>query len=92
MGLNFSKNELIHIRFTSELMNFVAYCVFLAKLMVLHEFNLTYYSSIILGSFSIVLFPKLCWHIGLTPKCQLTFETSMGTLKLMHIIIMVIIM
>ena len=34
---------------------------------VLHDFNLTYYSSIILGSFSILLFPKLCWHIGLTP-------------------------
>ena len=35
---------------------------------VLHYFNLTYYSSIILGSFSILLFPKLCWHIGLTPS------------------------
>ena len=35
--------------------------------LVLHDFNLTYYSSIILGSFSILLFPKLCWHIGLTP-------------------------
>ena len=34
---------------------------------VLHDLNLTYYSSIILGSFSILLFPKLCWHIGLTP-------------------------
>ena len=33
----------------------------------LHDCNLTYYSSIILGSFSILLFPKLCWHIGLTP-------------------------
>ena len=32
MGLNFSKNELIHVCFTSELKNFVAYCVFLAKL------------------------------------------------------------
>ena len=44
---------------------------------VLHDLNLTYYSSIILfflssiilGSFSILLFPKLCWHIGLTPSC-----------------------
>ena len=27
---------------------------------MLHDFNLTYYSSIILGSFSIPLFPKLC--------------------------------
>ena len=35
---------------------------------VLHDFNLTYYSSIILGSFSILSFPKLCWHIGLTPS------------------------
>ena len=35
--------------------------------MVLHDFSLTYYSSIILGSFSILLFPKLCWHVGLTP-------------------------
>ena len=35
---------------------------------VLHDFNLTYYSSIILGSFNILLFPKLCWHIGLTPS------------------------
>ena len=34
---------------------------------VLHDFNFTYYSSIILGSFSILLFPKLCWHIGLAP-------------------------
>ena len=56
--------------FTSELKDFVAYCIFLAKLgyIVLHDFNLTYYSSITLGSFSILLFPKLCWHIGLTPK------------------------
>ena len=38
---------------------------------VLHNFNLTYYSSIILGSFSILLFPKLCWHIGLTPTTTL---------------------
>ena len=30
--LNVSKNELIHVCFTSELKNFVAYCVFLAKL------------------------------------------------------------
>ena len=74
MGLNFIKNELIHVHFTSELKNFVAYCVFLAKLgfiIVLHDFNLTYYSSIILGSFSILLFPKLCWHIGLTPSLSI---------------------
>ena len=34
VGLNVSKNELIHVCFTSELKNFVAYiyCVFLAKL------------------------------------------------------------
>ena len=71
MGLNFSKNEFILVCFTSELKNFVAHCVFLAKLLyiVLHDFNLTYYSIIILGSFSILLFPKLCWHIGLTPTC-----------------------
>ena len=31
VGLKFSKNELIHVSFTSELQNFVAYCVFLAK-------------------------------------------------------------
>ena len=37
----------------------------------MHDFNLTYYSSIILGSFSILLFPKLCWHIGLTPSTEL---------------------
>ena len=35
---------------------------------VLHDFNLTYYSSMILDSFSVLLFPKLCWHIGLTPN------------------------
>ena len=35
--------------------------------LVWYDFNLTYYSSIILGSLSILLFPKLCWHIGLTP-------------------------
>ena len=27
-GFNFSKNELIHVCFTSELKNFVAYCAF----------------------------------------------------------------
>ena len=31
------------------------------------QFDL-FHSSIILGSFSILLFPKLCWHIGLTPN------------------------
>ena len=68
-GLTFSKIELIHVCFTSELKNFVTYCVFGKTWLyiVLHDFNLTYYSSIILGSFSILLFPKLCWHIGLTP-------------------------
>ena len=30
-GFNFSKNELIHVCFTSELKNFVAYGVFLAN-------------------------------------------------------------
>ena len=56
MGLNFSKNELTHVHFTSELKNFVTDCVFLTKLgyKVLHDFNLTYYSSIILGSFGIL--------------------------------------
>ena len=72
MGLNFNKNVLIQVRFTSELKNFVTYCVFLAKrsfiIIVLHVLNLTYYSNIILGSFSILLFPKLCWNIGLTPN------------------------
>ena len=29
---------------------------------------LSYYSSIVLDSFSVLLFPKLYWHIGLTPK------------------------
>ena len=32
VDLNFSKNELIRVCFTSELKNFVAYCEFLAKL------------------------------------------------------------
>ena len=32
VGLNFSRNELIHVRFTSELKNFAAYCVFLQTL------------------------------------------------------------
>ena len=32
MGLNLSKNELIHVHFTSELKNFVTDSVFLAKL------------------------------------------------------------
>ena len=31
VGLNFSKNVLIHVRFSLELKIFVAYCVFLAK-------------------------------------------------------------
>ena len=35
---------------------------------MLHNLKLSYYSSIILNSFSILLFPKLCWHIGLTPS------------------------
>ena len=70
MGLNFIKNELIHVHFTSELKNFIVYCVCGKTWLyiVLHDFNLTYYSSIIHGSFSILLFPKLCWHIGLTPS------------------------
>ena len=70
MGLNFSKHELIHVCFTSELKNFCSILYIFGKTwlyIVLDDFNLTYYSSIILGSFSILLFPKLCWHIGLTP-------------------------
>ena len=43
---------------------------------VLNDFNLTYYSSIILGSFSILLFPKLCWHIGLTPILECHIRSS----------------
>ena len=35
---------------------------------------MTYYSSIILGSFSILLFPKLCWHIGLTPTHNTEYQ------------------
>ena len=31
VGLNFNKNELIHIHFSSELKNAVVYCVFLAR-------------------------------------------------------------
>ena len=78
MGLSFSNNVLIHVRFTSELKSFAAYCVFVAKrdYIVLHDFNLTYYSSIVLGSFSILLFPKLCWHIGLTPKVKSVYPTA----------------
>ena len=34
----------------------------------LHDLILSYYSSIILNSFSILLFPTLCWHISLTPS------------------------
>ena len=37
---------------------------------MLHKLKLSYYSSIILDSFSFLLFPKLCWHIGLTPNCD----------------------
>ena len=72
-GLNFDKNELIHVHFTSELKKFFSIlCIFgnIWLYIVLHDFNLTYYSSFILGSFSILLFPKLCWHIGLTPIGQ----------------------
>ena len=47
---------------------------------VLHDFNLTYYSSIILGSLSILLFPKLCWHIGLTPSYVLTKPSQMASI------------
>ena len=71
MGLNFSENELIHVGFISELKQFYSVMCIFGKIwldIVLHDFNLTYYSSIILGSFSILLFPKLCWHIGLTPS------------------------
>ena len=32
VGLHFSINELIHVCFTSELKNFVAYCIFLQNL------------------------------------------------------------
>ena len=31
-AFKFIKNKLIHVHFTSKLKNFVAYCVFLAKL------------------------------------------------------------
>ena len=82
MGLNFSINELIHVHFSSELKNLVAYCVFLVYI-VLHDFNLTYFSSIILGSFSILLFPKLCWHIGLTPTAEFPLEILQETAALL---------
>ena len=48
---------------------------------VLHDFNLTYYSSIILGSFSILLFPKLCWYIGLTPSDLLCNRTTLPQIQ-----------
>ena len=53
-GLKFSKTCM----FTSELKTFVAYCVFGKTWLyiVLHDFSLSYYSSIILDSFSILLF------------------------------------
>ena len=52
---------------------------------VLHDFNLIYYSSIILGSFSILLFPKLCWHIGLTPTYATSFlVANMFTLQMLN--------
>ena len=35
---------------------------------MLHNFKLSYYSSTILESSGILLFPKLFWHIGLTPS------------------------
>ena len=76
MGLCFNKNELIHVRFTSILKKFVAYCVFLKTWisLVLHDFNLTYYSIVILGSFTILLFPN--WHIGLTPSASIGLSAA----------------
>ena len=55
-------------------------CIFakLGFIIVLHDFNLTDYSSIILGSFTILLFPNLCWHIGLTPN-QIKHFANLGT-------------
>ena len=82
-GLNSDKNnELIHVHFTSELIKECCSILYFWQnlalyIIVLHDFNLTYYSSIILGSFSILLFPKLCWHnIRLTPNyCIQNFST-----------------
>ena len=48
---------------------------------LLHDFNLTYYSSIILDSFSILLFPKLCWHIGLTPSISMHSLSSSSSVQ-----------
>ena len=62
MGLNFSKNELIHVRITTELKEFCSILCIFGKTwlyIVLHDFNLTYYSSIILGPFSILFIPKI---------------------------------
>ena len=75
MSLNFSKNELIHARFTLELKNFAAYCSILNTFgktwlyLVLHDFNLTYYSSFLLASYysqnyaGILASPLLIIHI-----------------------------
>ena len=37
--------------------------------------NLYYYSSIILNSFYTLLFPKLCWHIRLSPSYIVIYNT-----------------
>ena len=53
----------MYVLLHAELKNFVAYCVFVAKLgfiyIVLHDFNLTYYFSIILGSLAPYIIPKI---------------------------------
>ena len=82
VGLNFSKNELIYVCFSSEIKEFCSILYIFDKTwlyLVLHDFNLTYYSSIILGSFSILLFPKLCWHIGLTLMIVNLFHKNVST-------------
>ena len=70
MGLNFSEMSLSMYVLLQNLKNLCSILCIFGKTwhyIVMHDFNLTYYSSIILGSFSILLLPKLCWHIGLTP-------------------------
>ena len=51
------------------------------QIYVLQNLNLSHYSNIILNSFSILSFPKLCRHIGLTllNKLAISYYPDPGT-------------
>ena len=60
VGLTFSETEFILVNFTSELNKIVAYYAFLA----LYGVAWLQFDLIIICSFNILLFPKLCYILA----------------------------